>query len=109
MYIKAPKDYDGVMFAIDKKGVDYDSWKMENEQNKESDDEEIVHKLIDKDDEKRKDYDKDDYYIIRVRDMFKDDYVATVEESTNFLYIIGMVTLVMAIITTIAMFLQERK
>ena len=62
-----------------------------------------------KDDEKRKDYDKDDYYIIRVRDMFKDDYVATVEESTNFLYIIGMVTLVMAIITTIAMFLQERK
>ena len=152
-YLKAPKSYDGLMLAISKKGMDYDSWKKdyefetkvneiekeikenENSKNKKKDknkdknkdnseetieklkkeletllkEKEIVHKLIDKNDDTRKDYTKDDFYVIRVADMFKDDYTITQEDNTNFLCIIGIVALVLASITSFAMFIRERK
>ena len=152
-YLKAPKSYDGLMLAISKKGMDYDSWKKdyefetkvneiekeikenENSKNKKKDknkdknkdnseetieklkkeletllkEKEIVHKLIDKNDDTRKDYTKDDFYVIRVADIFKDDYTITQEDNTNFLCIIGIVALVLASITSFAMFIRERK
>ena len=148
-YLKAPKSYDGLMLAISKKGMDYDSWKkdyeyetkikeleknikdIESSKNKKKDknkdhnaetnekfkkeletllkEKDIIHKLIDKDDKTRKDYTKDDFYVIRVADMFKDDYTITKEDNTNFLCIIGIVALVLASITSFAMFIKERQ
>ena len=90
--IKIPKDYDGVMIALNKNGAtkkDFDedikiiektkALKKQAEESGEKSEElkqieesnKKVHKLIDQNDEKRKDMKPEDYYIIRINDMFK--------------------------------------
>ena len=130
IYIKVPKDYDGMMLAINKKGSNYESWKSdyenytklislqedEKKNGKKSDElkriekeNEVIHKLIDKSDEKRKDYTKDDYYVIRIADLFKDNYLIKEENGINFLYITGIMILIMGILTCMLLYYQEIK
>ena len=96
MYIKAPKDYDGLMLAINKKGMSKELFEKEDKEVE-------AHKLISKDDN------KDDFYVISVSDMFNPKVVANVEEEPNFLYIFGMVALVLATITSVAFIVKEIK
>ena len=103
MYIKVAKDYDGVMLAISKKGIDETTWKQENEKEENK----VVYRLLDKEDASRKDYTKDDFYVVRVSDMFKENYNTQVEESDIFPFLVGVVALVLAIITSIAFLVKE--
>ena len=129
IYIKAPKEYDGMMLAINKNGSSYETWKKEydtytkllslkdeakktGEKSKELEKIEkeqlMVHKLLDQEDELRKEYSKDDFYIIRIADVFKDNYTIKVEENINLLYITGILVLSLAIPTCIFMMIGER-
>lgn len=127
MYYKVPKDYDGMMIAINKKGTRKELWKKdydeyvklvslqeETEKGKKSKELEkiekekmVVHKLLDKKDEKRKEFSKDDYYVFRVIDLFKDDYIITAENNFNVMYIFGIIVLIISIITCVLMFLRK--
>lgn len=90
--IKMPKDYDGVMIAINKNGTtkeyfdkDYEkllkyeelqkqaeeTGKKSEEQVRIENDRKMVHKLIDSNDEERKDMKVEDYYVIKVSDIIK--------------------------------------
>ncbi len=129
IYIKAPKNYDGIALAINKNGANYDTWKKEydyyektlllQEEEKKTGEKsnelmaiekekEIVHKLLDKKDELRKSYTKDDFYVIRVTDMFKDDYLVKEESNINLLYITGILVLSLSVLTCIFMTIGER-
>ena len=129
IYIKAPKTYDGLALAINKNGATYDTWKKEydyyekiislQEEEKETGEKnseleklekekENIHKLIDKNDELRKEYTKDDFYVIRISDMFKDDYLVKEESDFNLLYVTGMLVLSLSVLTCIFMAISER-
>lgn len=90
--LKVPEDYDGLMIAINKNGATKESFdedmelinrmeelkKQADEVGEKSDElveiEENIkktHKLIDENDKDRKDMKPEDYYIIKVNDMFK--------------------------------------
>ena len=67
-----------------------------------------IHKLLDEDDELRKEYDKDDFYVIRLADIFKDDYIVKEESSINLLNITGILVLSLSVLTCILMIIGER-
>ena len=71
-------------------------------------DKETIHKLLDKNDEYRNNYDKDDFYVIRVADMFKDDYLVKEESDINLVYVTGILVLSLAVLTCIFMAISER-
>ena len=128
MYFKVPKDYDGMMIAINKKGSSYESWKKDfdrytklvslqeefektgkksNELESLEKEKTTVYKLLDNNNEKRKDFTKDDYYVFRVIDLFKDDYIIKAENNVNIMYIFGIIVLIMSIITCLLMYLKK--
>lgn len=129
IYIKAPKNYDGLTLAINKNGATYDTWKNEyeyyeklvslqeeekktgeksNELKKMEQNQEVIHKLLDKNDEYRNNYSKDDFYVIRVADMFKEDYLIEEESDFNLLYVTGILVLTLSVLTCIFMAISER-
>ena len=69
---------------------------------------ETIHKLLDKSDELRKEYSKEDFYVIRVADLFKDDYLIKEENCINLIYITGILVLSLGILTCMFMIIGER-
>ena len=129
IYIKSPKNYDGIALAINKNGASYDTWKKEYDyyektlslQEKEKEtgeknselleiekEKENIHKLLDKKDYLRKNYTNDDFYVIRVTDMFKDEYLVKEEDGINLLYVTGILVLTLSVLTCIFMIIGER-
>ena len=127
IYIKAPKNYDGLALAINKNGATKETWEREyadyikladlqeeakktGEKSQELEELEnpSIHKLLDEDDELRKEYDKDDFYVIRLADIFKDDYIVKEESSINLLNITGILVLSLSVLTCIFMIIGER-
>ena len=94
--IKVPKDYDGLMMAILKKGSTKESFKLYNERYErylklkdeeqetgkkskeliemEKDNSRII-KLFDSKNDKNKKYTKDDFYVFRVNDILKEEEI----------------------------------
>ena len=128
MKFKMPRNYDGILIAINKNGSNYDTWKksydyyrkivsLQNDYEKtgkksiELDNLEKenknVYKLFDDKNEKGKDFTKDDYYVFRLIDLISDDYLISSENNVNILYIFGIIVLSISIITCILMFLRK--
>ncbi len=117
------------MLAINKNGATKESWQNEydaytkieslkeeekktGEKSKELEklesDSKKIHKLIDSSDDLRKDYSKEDFYIIRVADAFNDSYLIKEESNINLLYITGILVLTLSVLTCIFMMIGER-
>lgn len=126
-YITMPKDYDGVMIAIRKKGITEEDNKKDVEEynklvelqkqaqetgnkseelinlEKEND---RVHKIIDSNDESRKEAIIEDYYVIKTADIFN---IQSKKQETNYMPIIIAGVLGVAIIAVGVIIIIKKK
>lgn len=105
VFIKVPKDYDGVMLAIEKDGS---SKKVVYEyiNNTKNYDKDKLYKLIDKDDELRKEYTEDSFYVMNLGNELN---IRTSNNNLLIIIIVIIIFIALTISTLIFLLIKKRK